>query len=93
MLRNKCVKLVRRDRMQTAMKKMSESSNKEAAAWRLADSTLKRGGVNSFQPSQVFHPNVIRAPSFADNPCDIVYDDLELFPPDGLGIALRQAYF
>ena len=43
MLRNKCVKLVRRDRMQTAMKKMSEASNKQAAAWRLAVSTLKRG--------------------------------------------------
>ena len=28
MLRNKCVKLVRRDRMQTALKKMSESSNR-----------------------------------------------------------------
>ena len=45
MLRNKCVKLVRRDRMQTAMKKMSESSNRQAAAWRLADSMLKRGNT------------------------------------------------
>ena len=45
MLRNKCVKLVRRDRMRTAMKKMSNSSNKQAAAWRLADSTLKRGST------------------------------------------------
>ena len=42
MLRNKCVKLVRRDRMQTAMKRLSEASNQQAAAWRLADSTLKR---------------------------------------------------
>ena len=41
MLRNKCVKLVRRDRMQTAVKKMSEASNRQAAAWRLADSVLK----------------------------------------------------
>ena len=40
MLRNKCVKLVRRDRMQTAMKKTSEASNQQAAAWRLADSIL-----------------------------------------------------
>ena len=46
MLRNKCVKLVRRDRMQTAMKKMSEASNRQAAAWRLADSVLKRGGTD-----------------------------------------------
>ena len=45
MLRNKCVKLVRRDRMQTAMKKMSEASNRQAAAWRLADSMLKRGNT------------------------------------------------
>ena len=45
MLRNKCVKLVRRDRMQTAVKKISEASNKQAAAWRLADSTLKRGNT------------------------------------------------
>ena len=45
MLRNKCVKLVRRNRMQTAMKKMSEASNRQAAAWRLADSVLKRGNA------------------------------------------------
>ena len=45
MLRNKCVKLVRRDRMQTAMKKMSEASNRQAAAWRLADSVLRRGNT------------------------------------------------
>ena len=45
MLRNKCVKLVRRDRMQTAMKKMAEASNQQAAAWRLADSVLKRGNT------------------------------------------------
>ena len=45
MLRNKCVKLVRRDRMQTAMKKISEASNRQAAAWRLADSVLKRGNT------------------------------------------------
>ena len=45
MLRNKCVKLVRRDRMQTAVKKMSEAPNKQAAAWRLADSVLKRGNT------------------------------------------------
>ena len=45
MLRNKCVKLVRRDRMQTAVKKMSEASNKQAAAWKLADSMLKRGNT------------------------------------------------
>ena len=43
MLRNKCVKLVRRDRMQTAVKKMSQASDQQAAAWRLADSMLKRG--------------------------------------------------
>ena len=45
MLRNRCVKLVRRDRMQTALKKMSEASNRQAAAWRLADSMLKRGNT------------------------------------------------
>ena len=45
MLRNKCVKLVRRDCMQTAMKKMSEASNPQAAALRLADSVLKRGNT------------------------------------------------
>ena len=31
--------------MQTAVKKISEASNKQAAAWRLADSTLKRGNT------------------------------------------------
>ena len=41
----KCVKLVRRDRMQTAVKKMSAASNRQAAAWRLADSMLKRGNT------------------------------------------------
>ena len=45
MLRNKCVKLVRRDRMQTAMKKLTEASNRQAAAWRFADSMLKRGNT------------------------------------------------
>ena len=45
MLRNKCVKLVRRDRMQTAMKQLTEASNQQAAAWHLADSVLKRGNT------------------------------------------------
>ena len=31
--------------MQTAMKKMAEASNQQAAAWRLADSVLKRGNT------------------------------------------------
>ena len=43
MLRNKCVKLVRRDRMQTALQTLTDAPNKQAAAWRLAGSVLSRG--------------------------------------------------
>ena len=43
MLRNKCVKLVRRDRMQTALQTLSGAPDRQAAAWRLAASVLNRG--------------------------------------------------
>ena len=43
MLRNKCVKLVRRDRMSTAVQALSGAPDKQAAAWRLAASVLSRG--------------------------------------------------
>ena len=33
--------------MQTAMKKLTEASNRQAAAWRLADSVLKRGNTEA----------------------------------------------
>ena len=40
--------------MQTAMKKMSEAPNRQAAAWTLADSVLKRGNTEKLPLLKAF---------------------------------------